>query len=205
VSAARGRLRALLAGALCVLAPGVALAAGDPADPANPPADARLVIPLDGRHVVLMRHATAPGVGDPPGYRLDDCATQRNLSDEGRAEARAAGDRLRAAGLAQARVFTSAWCRCRETATLLGLGPVALAPPLDSFFEATGEADRRTAALRAFIRERLSEDLTAPVLVTHQVNITALTKLFPASGEMLVLRVDGEQPPVVVRRMTVAR
>ncbi|MBR1236022.1 histidine phosphatase family protein [Bradyrhizobium sp. AUGA SZCCT0182] len=82
-----------------------------------------------GGHVALMRHADAPGgVGDPPGFRIDDCATQRNLSAKGRADARRIGARLKSEGIAVDQILTSPWCRCMDTATLLELGPVEAAP-----------------------------------------------------------------------------
>ena len=75
----------------------------------------------DGGHVALMRHAIAPGVGDPAGFRLDDCTTQRKLSAQGRAQARAIGERFRANGITTAAVFSSQWCRCLDTARELAL------------------------------------------------------------------------------------
>ncbi len=138
--------------------------------------------------VLMMRHAYAPGTGDPPGMRVDDCTTQRNLDETGRAQARAAGERLRAAGVAPARVLSSRWCRCLETARLLGLGAVGTAPDaLDSFFADRGSEVRRTAALRALL-DGLPRDGAPVVLVTHMVNITALTGIVPASGEIVALR-----------------
>lgn len=140
-----------------------------------------------GGHAVLMRHAEAPGVGDPSGFRLDDCSTQRNLNEAGRAFARRLGAELARAGAARARVLSSRWCRCLETARLLGLGPVEPGgEALDSFFDAPENRTRSTAALRALIAG-LSREGTA-VLVTHQVNVTALTGVYPASGEAVVLR-----------------
>ena len=141
-------------------------------------------------HVLLLRHANAPGVGDPPGMRLDDCATQRNLDDRGRAQARRLGERLRAAGLADVRVFTSQWCRCRETARLLAVGPVEELTALNSFFEQPETKPARIRALREFL-DRLPHDGRPVVLVTHQVTITALTGYFPSSGEGLVLRLTA--------------
>ena len=143
----------------------------------------------EGGHLGIMRHAIAPGTGDPPGFRLGECATQRNLSEDGRAQARAIGARLRAAGIAGARVLTSQWCRARETAALLGLAPPQDLPLLNSFFAERGEGPGRTAALRAWIA-------AAPpgpplLLVSHQVNITALTGVFPAPGEIVLLRREG--------------
>lgn len=142
-------------------------------------------------HVLLLRHANAPGVGDPAGMRLDDCASQRNLDARGRAQARALGERLRAAGISDVQVYTSQWCRCRETARLLGIGPVADLPALNSFFQRPEERDTRLKALRVFM-DRLPRDGRAVVFVTHQLTITALTGYFPASGEGLVVRLKDD-------------
>lgn len=155
----------------------------------------------DGGHVALMRHAIAPGVGDPAGFRLDDCTTQRKLSAQGRAQARAIGERFRANGITTAAVFSSQWCRCLDTARGLALGEVVAFPGLNSFFADRGEEARHTAAVRALIGERARSPLPL-VLVTHQVNITALTGVFPASGEIIVLRVDGDTPSVAGRIRT---
>jgi broad specificity phosphatase PhoE len=142
-----------------------------------------------GRAVAVMRHALAPGTGDPPGFRLDDCATQRNLSAEGRAQARRVGAALRANGIAAAMVKSSAWCRARDTASELGLGPVETEPSLNSFFGESSRAPAQMAALRAAIAA-LPRDRPA-VLVTHQVVVTALSGIYPQSGEMVVLARDG--------------
>ncbi len=139
-----------------------------------------------GDAVVLIRHALAPGVGDPPGFRLEDCATQRNLSEQGRRQAQAIGATFRRNGITAARVLSSRWCRCLETARLLDLGAVEPFPLLDSFFEDPGRADAQTAALRAFLDSPHAGPLR--VLVTHQVNITALTGVTPRSGEMIVVQ-----------------
>lgn len=143
-------------------------------------------------HVLILRHARAPGVGDPPGMLLGDCATQRNLDEQGRTQAKQLGERLRAAGVEPAQVFTSQWCRCRETARLLGLGPVEDLPLLNSFFAEPERRDSQTQAWRDFLA-KLPRDAELVIFVTHQVNITALTGFFPASSEGLVLhlRRDG--------------
>jgi 8-oxo-(d)GTP phosphatase len=150
--------------------------------------------------VLLLRHALAPGTGDPPGFLVDDCSTQRNLSEAGREQTRALGERLRAAGIREARVYSSRWCRCLETASLLGLGPVQPEPVLDSFFQRQAEGPGRTAAAR----ERLRELPLGPpvVMVTHQVNISALTGEFTPSGAGVVIRIapDGEQEILGVLR-----
>jgi broad specificity phosphatase PhoE len=148
-------------------------------------------------HMVVLRHARAPGTGDPPNFRLGDCSTQRNLSDAGRQQAARIGRRLREAGLAETKVYSSQWCRCLETARELAVGPVVELPPLNSFFEASDRERGQTEALRAWIA---SANLSRPVvLVTHQVNITALTGIFPAEGEILILRRDRDNLSVVAR------
>ncbi len=139
-----------------------------------------------GGAVVVMRHARAPGVGDPPDFRLDDCTTQRNLSEEGREQAKRIGLRLRAENVRIGRVLSSRWCRALETARLAFGETVEPSPALDSFF-ANREADAaQTRRVQELINGWPSEGGVL-VLVTHQVNITALTGLFPSEGEILVL------------------
>jgi len=148
-------------------------------------------------HIIVMRHALAPGVGDPSQFRLGDCATQRNLSPTGREQAARIGARLRAAGLTDTKVYSSQWCRCLETAQLLNLGLVIELPLLNSFFRSRERERERMEALRAWIG---AADLTRPVvLVTHQVNITALTGIFPSEGDILVLRREPAGVRVVAR------
>jgi broad specificity phosphatase PhoE len=150
----------------------------------------------EGGYVVMLRHATAPGVGDPENFRLGDCATQRNLSDEGRAQARRLGERLRA-GVAAAVVYSSQWCRCLDTAELLDLGQVQELPALNSFFARPADRTTKLDALRRFLAG-LAEDGPPVILVTHQVTISAITGRSAASGEAIVLKVDGTgRPPVV--------
>jgi phosphohistidine phosphatase SixA len=153
----------------------------------------------EGGYVVMLRHALAPGVGDPANFRLGDCATQRNLSEDGRAQARRLGERLRARGIEQAEVYSSQWCRCLETAGLLELGPVAELPALNSFFSRRADREPALEALGAFLA-RLPEDGPPVILVTHQVTISAVAGHGAASGEAIVLKADGTgQPPVVGR------
>lgn len=144
-----------------------------------------------GDHVLLMRHADAPGVGDPPGYSLADCATQRNLGAEGRAQAGRIGAWLRQQGVAGARVFSSPWCRCKDTAALLGLGPVTEESALGSFFGEPQQAEASTVRLRAFVARTLAARKGAPlILVTHNVNIAAYVGASLGSGDMVLARVD---------------
>ncbi len=182
--------RTLTAFALALM---VAVNAASPSFAADQPSWQAL---KSGGHLALLRHAVAPGTGDPSDFVLGDCATQRNLSQEGRAQADRIGDRFRANGISAAKVFSSQWCRCLETAELLGLGPVEELPVLNSFFRRSDLRDPQTRALKTWIE---GADLGEPVvLVTHQVNITALTGVFPASGELVVVRFDGGNKVSVV-------
>jgi broad specificity phosphatase PhoE len=139
-----------------------------------------------GGVILMVRHAQAPGFGDPPDFRLDDCATQRNLDAAGRAQARVMGDWLRARGIATARVYSSQWCRCLETARLMGLGAVTPLPALNSFFERPQDREANLAALRTFLAEPPPPGELL-VLVTHQVTITAVSGTSVASGHAVLL------------------
>jgi phosphohistidine phosphatase SixA len=147
-------------------------------------------------HLGLMRHSTAPGFDDPPNFRLGDCETQRNLSDGGRTQARAIGAKLRSAGLSNVRLVSSQWCRTLETARLLNLGSVEELPALNSLVSYPGESTARTAAARRWI---LDQDLTRPtILVTHQVNISALAGASPGEGDIVVVqRTSGGELRVI--------
>ena len=143
----------------------------------------------------LMRHALAPGTGDPESFNIDDCSTQRNLDARGRAQAAAIGAALREAGYRPEHLLSSAWCRCRETSELLGLGEVVVASELNSFYQNPQSGEAQTEATL----ERLEVLEGTALLVTHQVNITALTGVFPRSGEILVVRPSGGRLSVVER------
>jgi phosphohistidine phosphatase SixA len=145
--------------------------------------------------IAIMRHALAPGTGDPAGFRLEDCASQRLLDARGRAQARQIGAALREAGLQFDKVLTSQWCRTRETAALLDVGPVEDAPALNSFFQDFSTKSDQTQALRDLLAKTEGKLL----LVTHQVNISALTGVGTRSGEVLVLRLVGQDAQVVGR------
>jgi phosphohistidine phosphatase SixA len=154
----------------------------------------------NGGHVLLMRHAvTEPGIGDPPQFRLDDCSTQRNLSAEGRAQAVRVGRLLAERRVAISAVLSSRWCRCLDTARL-AFGQTTPEPALDSFFgERSAQSAPQTVAARTRIRGfRGPGNL---MMVTHQVNITALTGEHPAMGEILVVRANADGTIKLVGRI----
>ncbi len=165
--------------------------------------DAKALVELarPGR-VLMLRHALAPGFGDPPEFKVEDCATQRNLNEVGRKQARLLGARMRAASIRTAKVYSSQWCRCLETARLLGLGTVQPLPALNSFFGRYEDREERLAAVRALLA-RLPQDGPPVVFVTHQVTISGITGRGVGSGGGYVLRLDGSGGPPVVGALTV--
>lgn len=145
-------------------------------------------------YLIMIRHALAPGTGDPQNFEVGDCTTQRNLSDTGRTQAKAIGDTLRAAGLSQPKLYSSQWCRCLETAVLLDFGEVEPLPAINSFFGRYQERAPRMQALREFL-SGLDATSRTTILVTHQVNITAMTGRGVSSGGMEVFRLNGTDEP----------
>ena len=144
-----------------------------------------------GGHVLLMRHATTnPGIGDPPQFTLQDCLTQRNLSVTGKAQSARTGKQIAELRIPISTVLSSRWCRCLDTANI-AFGSVTPEPALDSIFgERSAQGQQQTAAVRARI-----QSFSGPgnlVMVTHQVNITALTGEYPAEGEIFVLRAETQ-------------
>jgi phosphohistidine phosphatase SixA len=142
-----------------------------------------------GGQVVLVRHAvTTPGVGDPSGMRLEDCSTQRNLTDEGRAHARRLGAAFRARGVPVERLLSSPWCRCLETARLAFGAPEVWAP-LGNLFGRPENWEEQVRRMRELAGEpRRGGNL---VLVSHGSTISALTGINPDTAEMVILTPQG--------------
>jgi phosphohistidine phosphatase SixA len=149
--------------------------------------------------VVLFRHALAPGGGDPPGFVLNDCSTQRNLSDEGRAQATRIGLAFQQRRIQVGAVWSSQWCRTRETADLAFPGKRVDQPAFNSFFGTPDAAPEQTRAARQLLAAWRGTGVL--VVITHQVNITALTGIVPSSGEGVVVQ-PTPQGLVVVGRIT---
>ena len=150
--------------------------------------------------IVLFRHATAPGIGDPADFQLGVCATQRNLDDQGRTEARRLGEQFRNRNIEVGSVLSSQWCRTRETARL-AFGDVARdEPAFNSSFLAPGDVSAvQTAQARALLSKWRGPGTL--VVVTHQVNISALTGVYTSSADGVVVRPDASGSLRVVGRV----
>jgi phosphohistidine phosphatase SixA len=162
-----------------------------------------------GGHVLLIRHASAPGTFDPPGFKLDDCSTQRNLSEQGRAQARQLGEALRARKIPIGEVLSSQWCRCVDTATLaFGSANVVPMPILSSPTKLSSE--QRTANTLA-VQERIQrlalakpKATTNSVYVSHMFNVQDITGQAIDEGEILIVRgsdKQGDLKPIVLGRI----
>lgn len=147
---------------------------------------------VKGGYVALIRHGNAPpGYGDPPGFKLDDCATQRNLDERGRAEARAIGQAFRQHRVPVDKILSSPWCRCLETARLMALGPVESVMAVAS----SDRSPERLGVLKQMVADWRGPGML--VLVTHAFTINSLVKFMPAQADVVVVRPKpGDQPGV---------
>lgn len=153
---------------------------------------------LNGGYAVLIRHAQAPGTGDPSNFTLDDCSTQRNLSARGQLQAKRMGARFAAKGVPIDQVVTSQWCRCIDTAEFaFGRNhEIEELPAINSFYQDRSTQEAQTKETIAFIETLKPNSNT--IMVTHQVNITALTGIVPRQGEAILVRTikgEGDTPP----------
>lgn len=151
----------------------------------------------EGGVVVAFRHALAPGTFDPPEFRLGDCSTQRNLNDTGRTQARRLGEWFRTHGLKPARVRSSPWCRCMDTATL-AFGEAEAWDPLSSPRSGDDAANQRRIEM---LREQLQKVPAGrfEAWVSHQFTLSALVGQSTSSGEGLLLRWRDGAPEVIAR------
>jgi phosphohistidine phosphatase SixA len=150
-----------------------------------------------GGHILMLRHALAPGSGDPSDFDIGDCSTQRNLNEAGRQQARRIGNWLRTNGIQSARVYSSQWCRCLETAALLEVGPVQELAALNSFYERTQDREPNLRALKEFIFHQPADGKLI-ILVTHFVTISGMTGQGVSSGEGILIALHQNEPFTVV-------
>ena len=145
---------------------------------------------LQKNNFVMIRHALAPGFGDPENFKLNDCKTQRNLSKKGKDQSKKIGHFFKKYNIKRAILYSSQWCRCVETATLMNIGKVNQLPFLNSFFQ---NFDQKPYYIKSLKNWLLKNKGKSPlVLVTHQVTITGLTDYFPDSGELVFVKLDNQ-------------
>ena len=149
--------------------------------------------------MVFIRHAvTTPGVGDPPGFKLDDCATQRNLTDEGRGHAKRIGQAFKERKVPVERLLSSPWCRCIETSRL-AFGEPEVSTALSNLFGRSENNAKQVEQMKALVKPAKGN----VVLVSHGSTIVALTGISPATGEMVIVTPKGNGQFAVAGRLEV--
>ncbi len=141
----------------------------------------------DGDKIILIRHSKAPGFGDPPGFNIDDCSTQRNLSDEGINQSKRIGKLFIKNQIKIDQVLTSQWCRCKDTAKY-AFKTYKEFSALNSTFQPPYDqnAKKQIKVLKDYIQKWKGNGKNL-VLVTHYVIITAITDVVPRSGEIVII------------------
>ncbi|MGB1227730.1 MAG: histidine phosphatase family protein, partial [Poseidonibacter sp.] len=144
-------------------------------------------------YLLMIRHAKAPGFGDPNNIKIGDCSTQRNLNNEGRLQASKIGEVLKQNNIKASAIFSSQWCRCLETAKLLDMGEVKELSSLNSFFEKTQNKEPNLKALKSFINLQ-DTNKKLIIMVTHQVTISAISGEYVSSGDGVLLKLNDSKP-----------
>ncbi|GAA0406808.1 histidine phosphatase family protein [Cocleimonas flava] len=156
--------------------------------------DAALIKTMqDGGHILMIRHAKAPGFGDPDTIKIEDCSTQRNLDENGRQQSVNIGNWLRNNKIEISDIYSSQWCRCLETARLLNLGSVKELPALNSFFQMPENREPSLSALKQFIAAQATNKKLI-IMVTHHVTIAAISGQNVASGDGVLLKLNASEP-----------
>ena len=141
----------------------------------------------EGDKIILIRHSKAPGVGDPPGFKIKDCTTQRNLSKEGINQSKKIGKLFKINQIKIDQVLSSQWCRCKDTAKYAFKNYKEFSA-LNSTFQAPYDknAKKQIKELKNYI-QKWNGNGSNLVLVTHYVIITAITDVAPRSGEIVII------------------
>ena len=138
----------------------------------------------------MIRHALAPGFGDPQNFDLNNCSTQRNLDGEGREQAFRIGEKIKAARIKFSKIYSSQWCRCLETAKNMNLGEITVEPGLNSFFQGIVPKEKTLSILRERLKS-IETNQQLVLMVTHQVTITAVTGITVSSGGVVAFNTNS--------------
>ena len=139
----------------------------------------------DGKKIVFIRHAIAPGNGDPYNFDITDCSTQRNLNDKGRAQSKIIGEFFKSNKILFDKVLTSEWCRCKDTG-IIAFGDIETFGALNSFYDQrfAKNKDKQIQNLKKYIKNRKSKKNL--ILITHYVVILEILNLGTSSGEIII-------------------
>ena len=149
-------------------------------------------------NILFVRHALAPGFGDPQNFDLNECSTQRNLNQKGREQASIIGGKIKEAGIIFKKIFSSQWCRCIETAEYMNVGKINVEPGLNSFFQGIVTKEKTLSILRERLKS-IESNQHLVLMVTHQVTITAVTGITVTSGGVVAFNTkSGESREVKI-------
>ncbi len=146
-----------------------------------------------GGHILMIRHANAPGYGDPDNIKIGDCSTQRNLDERGRKQSAKIGKWLESNNIEPSAIYSSQWCRCLDTAQLLGLGAVKELSSLNSFFQMSQNRESSLRNLRQFISKQTTDNRLI-IMVTHNITISAISGQNVAPGDGVLLKLNKSSP-----------
>ena len=148
-------------------------------------------------NVIFLRHAIAPGYGDPSNFKLGDCNTQRNLSFEGIEQAKMIGDYFRTNKIKFSEILSSEWCRCIDTISNMGIGKWEEFEGLNSFFQSFSDKSQVIKILLKKLDTIKDDDLI--LMVTHQVVISHITGISPSSGGVVLYStLTGKSKNIVI-------
>ncbi len=148
-------------------------------------------------HILMIRHAIAPGFGDPDNIKIGDCNTQRNLNHQGRKQSREIGSWISDNGIKPSAIYSSQWCRCLDTARLLNLGKVEELKALNSFFQMPQNRDANLSALKEFMVNQIPDN-NLIIMVTHSVTISAISGQNVASGNGVLIKLNQSAPYEII-------
>jgi len=159
----------------------------------------------NGKAIAILRHALAPSGVDNSNLTRDECKGERNLSQQGREQAKSIGIVFRERGISEAQVYTSKLCRSFDTAELLDFISPEILPVINGFFPQRTSSPEQTAELKTWISKQLSEPNKPIILVTHGFNITDLTGEYVAQGEFLIISMQGDSVSTLLRVNTLPK
>ena len=146
-------------------------------------------------NVVFLRHSIAPGFGDPNNFKIDDCSTQRNLSKNGISQARSIGKFFIENNIEFSEILSSQWCRCKDTIIEMNIGDWKIFPGLNSFFQNFSKKQIVLSLLYDKLNNVKNEELI--LMVTHQIVISEITKVFPPSGGIVIYNTKKKQAKLI--------
>ena len=149
----------------------------------------------NGDKIILIRHSKAPGFGDPPGFKIEDCSTQRNLSDDGILQARKIGKFFLINQIEFSEILTSEWCRCKDTINEMNIGNWKTFPGLNSFFQNFSKKKLVLSLLYDKLNNIKKDEFI--LFVTHQVVISEITNISPPSGGIVIYNTTNKKAKLI--------